>query len=248
MNPNADIGVFLPSGRHTQQRRSSFTHEQLLAVQTASSKQAVDPVTRTRISNNVKLPQSIRKHVNQPTLTLESQTDSLAPFDQSRFSDDNKSNLASIYGDRRGESRASVPEESAQNDLKRSTVLTNNQIYRKQVTTTTEGTVNTRANKNKVMEDVIKSKDLRKAAIGLDDAKPRPVFGLPSLDVCQGREPPAFMSGEFLHAQTARVRNQLNAYKSAQKEPEVPQYEMRYRRKSSRRKRKPPSLEKAMAR
>ncbi len=57
------------------------------------------------------------------------------------------------------------------------------------------------------MEKVIKSKELRRAAIGLDDEKPRKVVGLPDLEICQGREPPNFMSAEYMHAQTARVRN-----------------------------------------
>ena len=97
-NPNADIGLFLPTSTRTAGERPSATAEEILAVQTASSKQAVDPITRTRISNNAILPSGLRKHENNATITLESRSDSFAPFENNSAEDENKSQLHSIYG------------------------------------------------------------------------------------------------------------------------------------------------------
>ena len=88
---------------------------------------------------------------------------------------------------------------------------------------------------NKIMEQVIKSKELRQAALGIDDLKPRKVFGLPSLDICQGREPPVFMSTEFFQQNSARYKNQLSM-KPIKNEEEKQQVGYK-RKRSSRRKR-----------
>ena len=58
-----------------------------------------------------------------------------------------------------------------------------------------------------VCEKEIKAKEQRRIALSIDDAKPREVFGLPTLKVCQGREPPKFMSSEFLQHQSTKMRN-----------------------------------------